>query len=108
MDAAVETSEVTNKPTVVEAVVDGEAVPKLEEGVPASEATPVDTTIAETTATKPEPTAGETNGVSATADLGQNRLFVGCVPYQFSEDDLKAYFEPVRLNSAPSTFEWES
>lgn len=87
VDAAVEASEVTNQPTVVEAVVDG--------------ATPMDATATETVATKPE-----TDSVANTAaadgangtDPGQNRLFVGCVPFQFSEDDLKGYFEPVSFS----------
>ena len=91
VEAAVEASEVTNQPAVVEAVVDGQAA-----------AQPTEATVTETVATKPESdsAAAQTNGGP---DPGQNRLFVGCVPHQFSEDDLRAYFEPVRHLSLPSS-----
>ena len=40
------------------------------------------------TAAAPEPSGG--------GQSQQARLFVGCVPPQFSEDELKPYFEEVR------------
>ena len=103
VDAAVEASEATNQPAVVEAVVDGQAVPKPEDVANASEATPMDSTVTETVNAKPETdSTPQTNG-GTTAEPGQNRLFIGCVPPTISEDELRTYFEPVRDLSSPAS-----
>ena len=106
VDTAVQASEVTDKPAVVEAIVDGAAAPSETAtaadtlaSTPAAEmpASAVTATAdAGATAEEPSPGSAAVNG-SSTADLNMTRLFVGCVPFQFSEDDLKAHFEPVRF-----------
>ena len=101
VETAVEASEATDKPAVVEAVVKPEADDAGAIAPPA----PMDTSAGATAGAfevagagaevKDESVAsGQANGA---ASLGLTRLFVGCVPFQFSEDDLKAYFEPVSL-----------
>lgn len=92
---AAEASAATEKPVVVETVVEG--TPKVEETPVA--AGPADTTMGEAITAKAEPEIDA--ATSPTSDQingnANNRLFVGCVPSQFSEDDLKVYFEPVCL-----------
>lgn len=94
---AVEASEATDQPAVVEAVVDGSTTAP-ETTTPSPMVTADGATLTATAATDaeaPSPASEQINGSSA-EDAGMTRLFVGCVPYQFSEDDLKSYFQPVR------------
>ena len=122
VDAAVGISNHTQKPAAAEADVAGMIKPEVAEpgADTAAETVPTptpgpdpavveagDTAMEETTPSEVNQAApvtesgvggqsitGQTNGTPGSATAA-TRLFVGCVPYQFSEDDLKAYFEPV-------------